>query len=132
MRNKQVVQIQTLTVAMAFAAVTVFYQCTHEPQAPALPDTVSFSAHILPLFRQECSITACHTGTNPAGNLNLSDAVAYDRLFAKNEIDTLVPTKSLLYRQMNSSGTPMPPSGRLGDYEVGLVLRWIEQGAKRD
>lgn len=118
--------------ASFFAAVTVFYQCTYESMSPALPDTVSFSGHILPLLRQNCSIIDCHSGGNPTANLNLSDAVAYDQLFAKHEIDTLDPSHSLLYIQMNSLGTPMPPSGRLGDYEVNLVLKWITQGAKRN
>ena len=97
-----------------------------------LPDTVSFQTHILPVFRANCSIPGCHSGGSPSGNLNLSDSVAYDRLFAKHEIDTLNPPKSILYIQMNSTGTPMPPTGRLGDYEVELVLKWIQQGAKNN
>jgi hypothetical protein len=118
--------------AAVFAAVTAFYSCTYDSVTQPLPGVVSFNSHILPLFRQECSIPDCHKGANPTANLNLSDSLAYDQLFAKHEIDTLIPTHSLLYIQMNSIGTPMPPTGRLGDYEVNLVLKWIEQGAKRN
>lgn len=103
-----------------------------QQQAFVLPDTVSFQTDILPLFNTQCSITDCHAASHPAANLNLSAAAAYMQLFVKHEIDTIQPTNSLLYIQMNSSGTPMPPSGRLSDYDVALVLAWISQGAKHN
>jgi hypothetical protein len=133
MKNNRISgKMMTVRTATLLAALTVFVHCTHDPIAPPLPDQVSFSMHILPLFRQHCSIPDCHSGGSPTAHLNLGDAVAYDQLFAKHEIDTLAPTQSLLYRQMNSSGTPMPPTGKLGDYDVSLVLKWISQGAKRN
>lgn len=101
-----------------------------QQQAVMLPDTVSFQADILPLLNTQCSLIDCHSGSHPTGNLNLSASSAYTQLFARHEIDTIQPAKSLLYIQMNSLGTPMPPSGRLSDYDVSLVLTWITQGAK--
>jgi hypothetical protein len=124
--------ILTVMATSLFVVMTVFYQCRHEPEAQPLPDTVSFSTDILPLFDRYCNSMDCHAGGSPSAHLNLSDAVAYDQLFVKHEIDTLQPTQSFLYEQMNSGGTPMPPSGRLSDYDVNLVLKWIEQGAKRN
>jgi hypothetical protein len=135
MKNKPVLVTTRPTFLMAailFAAMSLFSACKHEALAPTLPALVTFSGDILPLFAQQCSLPDCHSGAYPSAKLDLSPDVAYEQLFAKHEIDTLQPTKSLLYIQMNSYGTPMPPTGRLGDYEVGIVLKWIELGARKD
>lgn len=98
-----------------------------------LPDTVSFSKQIIPIFNANCSISGCHVGAYPVAQLNLSASMAYDQLFAKSYIDTLNPEFSVIYIEMNSSTTnKMPPTGRLSDYDVGLVLKWIQQKAKNN
>jgi hypothetical protein len=135
MKNKRsLVSIRPtfLMAAIILAAMSLFQACKHEALTPTLPAFVTFSGDIQPLFAQHCSLPDCHSGAYPSAKLNLSPDVAYDQLFAKHEIDTLQPTKSLLYIQMNSYGTPMPPTGRLGDYEVGIVLKWIQLGARKD
>lgn len=98
--------------------------------APVVPDTVSFSGQIIPLFNQYCNNPGCHSGTQPQANLNLTSSMAYQQLFSKSMINTNNPSSSLLYSQMNSISQPMPPSGRLDTFYVQKVLRWIEQGAK--
>jgi hypothetical protein len=98
--------------------------------APVVPDTVSFSAHIVPLFNLYCNNPGCHNGSQPQGNLDLSPSVAYQQLLSKSMVDTLNPSGSLLYAQMNSTTKPMPPSGKLDTFYLKEVLRWIEQGAK--
>jgi len=102
--------------------------CTYDKSemqpAMVLPDSVSFHKHILPLFNQYCYNSGCHSR---AGHLELSDSLAYMSLFARQDIDTLHPTLSVLYVSMNSVNPTMPPSGRLSDYDVALVLKWIEQ-----
>ncbi|HEY4798798.1 MAG TPA: hypothetical protein VII99_06940 [Bacteroidia bacterium] len=79
-----------------------------------------------------CSYSCCHTSPSPKASLNLSAGVAYSQLFAKSEVDTLNPEKSLLYYHMNSFSGPMPPSGRLDNCTIKLVLRWIDQKAKNN
>jgi hypothetical protein len=97
---------------------------------PQVPDTVSFSRHIIPMFNQYCNNPGCHTGSQPQGDLDLSPVIAYQQLKSKSMLDTLHPDNSLLYAQMNSSTKPMPPSGKLDTFYLKEVLRWIEQGAK--
>jgi hypothetical protein len=95
---------------------------------PPLPAVVSFGGHIQPFFSSTCAVSGCHTGSSPAAGLNLTASVAYNDLFLKHEIDTLSPTSSNLYIFMNSN---MPPSGKV-PYDLALVLKWIQQGAKNN
>ena len=98
------------------------------------PAIVSFQQDILPIFNQSCNIGGCHSGSSPAGNLNLEPAVAYNELMASGSgyIDTIDPKFSLLYAQMNSVSNPMPPTGKLDSCTIQLVLKWIEQKAKNN
>lgn len=96
------------------------------------PGIVSFHSDLLPIFNQSCSLSGCHSGTSPAGGLNLEPTQAYDQLMTPGSgyIDTINPKFSLLYAQMHSLSQPMPPSGRLDSCTIQLVLTWIEQKAK--
>lgn len=117
---------------------STLFSCKHPiPEAEpcsSQPSQVSFNNDILPLFRNHCSTSGCHAGTDPEGNLNLEDSAAYTQLMDPQSgyVDTLNPKMSFLYIQMNSSSQPMPPTGRLDDCTVNLVLKWIEQGAKEN
>ena len=70
----------------------------------------------------------------PAGSFNLEPDRAYEELNdpGSGYLDTLQPHISLLYAQMISVSTPMPPSGNLDDCTTDLVLKWIEQKAKNN
>jgi hypothetical protein len=109
--------------------------CTYDHAGDcSLPDEVSFSRDIQPIFDAHCTTPDCHAGAAPAGNLNLEAAQAYAALSqpGKGYLDTLTPHFSLLYAQMISVSEPMPPTGNLDDCTTGLVLRWIEQNAKNN
>ena len=104
-----------------------------KPKPPyTLPDTVFFSKHIQPLFNTYCNVQGCHSGSFPSGKLDLSEGTAYNDLFKKDEVDTLNPEQSILYIQMNQNGSPMPPDGKLDDYYIALVLKWIQHKAKNN
>jgi hypothetical protein len=111
------------------------YGCKHDPveteQTCSLPETVSFSQHIIPLFNNNCNTSGCHSGAQPAGGLNLEPANAYAELSKSGSgyIDTVNPNFSLLYAQMISVSTPMPPTGQLAKCSTDLVLKWITQKA---
>ena len=123
-----------IMAAILFVVAIIFSHCK-KVSAPIdchLPATVSFSHDILPIFNASCSTSGCHTSPSPKASLNLSAGVAYSQLFAKSEVDTLNPEKSLLYYHMNSFSGPMPPSGRLDNCTIKLVLRWIDQKAKNN
>ena len=97
-----------------------------------LPETVSFSQDIQPLFNDHC--ISCHGGGSPSGNLNLESSVSYLNLLDPQSgyLDTINPSSSLLYSSMNSTSNPMPPNGKLDNCKIELVLKWIQQKAKNN
>jgi len=116
-----------------------FYSCTSDkkeigPCIGEIPPSVSFSKNLVPLFHANCSLPGCHSGSSPQAHLNLEDSVAYSELTkpGKGYINTGQPNFSVLYSQMTSTTTPMPPSGLLSACQIDLVLTWIQQGAKNN
>ena len=97
----------------------------------SLPDTVSFSEHIIPLFNQHCNTPGCHTGQNAEANFDLSPDHAYEQLMEQGSgyIDTVNPELSVLYSAVISVSNPMPPTGRLDKCTTDLLLKWIQQKA---
>jgi len=112
--------------------------CTYEKIEPVkdcgIPATVSFSKDVLPILNANCSYAGCHSGSSPAGGFDIADSVAYKELThpGSGYVDTLNPTFSILYAEMKSTTTPMPPSGNLEDCKLQLILKWIEQKAKNN
>ncbi len=100
----------------------------------ALPDTVSFSKNILPVFAQNCSTPGCHSGSNPEGNLNLEASVAYSKISKSGSgyVDTINPKKSVIYSSLMSTSSPMPPTGKLDECSIELIVKWMEQNAKNN
>jgi hypothetical protein len=98
------------------------------------PATVSFKNDIQPIFNANCNTSGCHSGNKPAGNLNLESANAYANLMDSKSgyIDLLHPENSILYVSITSKTNPMPPSGKLDECVTGLILKWIQQGAKNN
>ena len=94
-----------------------------------LPDTVRFSKDIQPIFNMHCSISGCHNSISLTGKLDLSPVASFSNLFRKHEIDTIYPSQSMLYMEVNG---PMPPTGRMGDRDVAIILKWIQQKAKNN
>lgn len=105
-----------------------------------LPETVSYNFHIRPIFSDKCF--KCH-GPDAAQRqaslrLDLADS-AYLPLKETKGAYALVPGKpdeSEVYKRVASADTsyqmPTPEShlGALSEYEVKLVRKWIQQGAK--
>ncbi len=124
-----------------FSFALVISSCKHDKgpnTEPELicnpPATVSFNNDLKPIFNQYCNTSGCHSGSSPAGNLDLTPAVAYTQLMkpSKGYVDTINPQYSVLYADMNSSSDPMPPTGKLDKCKLELVMKWIQQKAKNN
>lgn len=99
------------------------------PNDILIPDTVSFSENVIPIFSQSC-VDGCHeTGKFSP---DLDPANAYSSLTLYGLVDTAQPEQSILYQRMISTSNVMPPEGKLVDSKVQLVLKWIEQGARNN
>jgi hypothetical protein len=116
----------------------VCYSCTYEKAELKvdciIPETVSFSNDIIPVFNKHCNTAGCHSGSSPTGGLNLEPSVAYVELMTPGSgyIDTINPNYSVLHASMNSSSDPMPPAGKLDKCTIDKIYKWIQQKAKNN
>jgi len=99
-----------------------------------IPETVSFAKDLVPIFVSQCAIPTCHTGSSPEGNLNLEATVAYSQITRpiKGYLDTSTPVNSLLYNSLTSPANLMPPTGKMADCKIDLIMKWMGQGAKNN
>jgi len=97
----------------------------------------------------DVACASCHSGSSPAGNLDLSSAEAsYNSLVTRPADNSVAyengwslvkagePDLSFLCRKIEypgmGEGAPMPPGDeQLNDIYIDLVRRWIEEGAQR-
>ncbi len=94
-----------------------------EPKEPTIPDQVSFSTNVIPIFNLSCNNTGCHApgGKSP----DLSPGVAYENLILYGLVDVDAPASSSLYVKITTGS--MTQYAKTGDAEI--ILKWIEQGA---
>ncbi len=104
----------------------VFNSCQYdwiEFEEPILPDTVSFSSDIIPIFEKSCNAGGCHGG---GFDPDLRPESAYVSLISGGYVDTDSPASSSIYTVLIAGGS-MSNYAEQGDPE--LILEWIEQGA---
>ncbi|HEX5654661.1 MAG TPA: PSD1 and planctomycete cytochrome C domain-containing protein [Chitinophagaceae bacterium] len=131
-------------ILVIFCSVLLAVSCLDSGKkgtvSSSLPETVSYNFHIRPIFSDKCF--KCH---GPDGNnreagfrLDIADS-AFAPLKETKGAFALVagkPEQSELYKRISSSDTsymmPLPEShlGALTEYQVKLVRKWIQQGAK--
>jgi len=116
-----------ILLAFTLIGIMTWQSCQYEwvdPINPDIPDVVSFSADIQPIFNRSCNNAGCHaTGaTSP----DLTPGNAFNDLFATNQIDKATPENSLLYKKCAPGGS-MDKFTESGDPEI--ILKWIQQGA---
>ena len=97
-----------------------------EPTKPDIPDQVSFSANVIPIFDLSCNNSGCHApgGKSP----DLSAGVAYDNLNLYGLVDVDNPSGSGIYTKITTGS--MATYAKPGDAEI--ILKWIEQGAENN
>jgi hypothetical protein len=124
-----------ILVAILIVTNICLFSCKKKTSTPSptqsLPAVVSFSNDIMPVFNAHCNTSGCHGGGSPAAGLSLSQNVAYSQLFAKHEIDTTNVSNSNLYIEVASGQMPQT-SGKLNDYNISLIQKWIQQKAKNN
>ena len=100
----------------------------------SLPDTVSFHKNVQPIFTSNCDNNGCHAGAIPSNRINLDSTLAYSQLLKSGSgyVDTINPSSSVIYVSIISVSDPMPPGEKLSDYDIQLILKWIQQGAKNN
>ena len=105
-------------------------------ETDALPETVSYYEHVRPVLQAKCQ--GCHQPAKAKADYVMTEVAS---LIAGGESgDAVVPEKpaespllELVVTQEGEKRPEMPPKDQpMSDYEVKLVTKWIEQGAKDD
>ena len=89
-----------------------------------LPDTVSYSIDIQPIWDDRC--VSCHP---PTRGLDLRPGVSYGALISGGYVDTANAAQSELVEKLND---PHPSNDPTSLTERQLVLEWIQEGAKNN
>ncbi|MFC1746371.1 hypothetical protein ACFL35_20430 [Candidatus Riflebacteria bacterium] len=123
------------------AAATAITASSTRKNLPIVKVTPVFSDIYSNIFAKTCAISACHTGIDPAGSLNLSTASAYQSLVNvdsyqnpdKKRVKAGEPEKSYLIEKLTGSGLigeRMPKgSSTLSEEQLNKIKDWILQGA---
>ena len=106
---------------LAFGLVVgLFGSCAYDQNpAPVVPEEVSFSVDLIPLFEAKCN--ACHASVAPV----LTSDVAYGNLINFNYVNTSDPSSSLLYTKIDGGSM----DSYANNEDRSIVLKWVEQGA---
>jgi len=130
-----------IVISFLFAGIILLSQaCNNKSKEGALPDKISYNFDVRPILSDKCY--ACH---GPDANkrkaelrLDIQDS-AYAPLKETKGAFALVPGKpeeSEVFKRVSSTDPtyqmPIPEShlGTLTEYEVGVIKKWIKQGAK--
>ena len=124
--------MNTNSILKALMLVTILggalTSCTWEEIKPnktavVVPDSVKFSANIIPIFTANCAKSGCHVkGVQPP---DLSAANAYTSLIYFGYVDTDFPDQSSLYLKITSGSM----KDKATDVDRAVILKWIQQGA---
>jgi len=97
-----------------------------DPNKP--PQSVSLQYDLQPIFTSECATSGCHAAGDHKPYL-VADS-AYSNIVSGGFVNTTLPSSSILYQEIASGG--MPPTGKLPDTDIKLVLDWIKNGAQNN
>jgi hypothetical protein len=104
-----------------------------EPIIPVIPDVVSFSNHIIPIFEgtsvgidttgRGSACIECHEGGTPP---NLTAENAYIELTGGGYVVANSPDDSKLYKAIKEGGSM---NKHTNEVDIAYIKAWIEQGA---
>lgn len=119
-----------ILLIIALVGFATLHSCTYdwyEPIEPDIPDVVSYSVNIQPIWDDGCNDSGCHAagGTSP----DLTKENSYNSLWSNGLINTTDPYNSKIYTKCAPNGS-MNKYTEPGDYQ--MILAWLEQGAKNN
>jgi len=123
---KKIIQyLMMLTVSLM--ATSCYYDESPIEAPTPLPEVVSYSKDVQPLWNESC--ISCHKsgGTSP----DLTAANSYAALTNNSKyVVAGNASASLVYKLMTGAASPlMPPSGKISDSKIAILEKWINAGA---
>ncbi len=128
----------SITIALFIATGFITTQCAQDEASSHIPDQVDFNFHVRPILVQNCYL--CH-GPDPSSRkaeLRLDTYEGATALLKEGVGHAIVPgeaDESEVIRRVTTEDTdvmmPPPESNlKLTAYEVAVLEKWINQGAK--
>lgn len=121
----RIIRVITLLLFAAFLVQSCEYEWI-VPDDPDLPEVVSYSNNIQPLFDLSCNASGCHSSGGPAPNLTPEDS--YNALINGGYVNVDDPESSIIYTSVTIGS--MKTYAKPGD--AAYILEWIEQGAQNN
>lgn len=126
--------MKRLPASLIFASGALLLAIGCQTYSSKTPEVIDFQEHIRPILENRC--LECHNPVNAADNANLNLESRESALTTGDHAPVILPgngRQSVLYRVLAVENTHplfMPPSpDRLWEYQLGLVRKWIDQGA---
>jgi len=138
------------TIVVVLALGCADFETPLDPTGGApddLVDTPSFTANVLPIFEQRCSQGGCHSLATRQAALALTPNVAYDALVGVPSalrpsllrVNPSQPGQSWLVAMIGADDAARQGFSRmplathpLTENQIATIVRWIEQGARRN
>ena len=117
-------RLMPVIVIAIIALIMFFSSCekvVYPPIEIILPDTVSLSLDIQPIFDSKCN--SCHGASRSP---DLRDGYSHDALWSGGYVDTANAENSKIIKKLYG-GTH---NGRATEEQKQLILEWIAEGAK--
>jgi hypothetical protein len=111
-----------LAIAIGFLSGCVSDQIA--PKEVVVPDEVSFSTDLIPIFDASCNTQGCHSNNGIPPDLTRESA--WVNLIFFNYVDTVDSKNSLLWRKIDEDGSM---EKYITEQEKAFILQWIEQDA---
>ena len=130
--SKNKIIIASIVAAILVGSITGCYKTTTLlVVAPEVTTEVSFSKDLTPLLTANCAKSGCHSGSVAP---NLSADNAYNSLVSGKLVDVANPESSEVYLWLTGKRAIAMPAGAPNNPSNinGLMLAWIQQGAKNN
>ena len=118
-------------IFIIMVSFTFIVSCEYDfiqPERVVVPESVTFSGDIIPIFNESCNFSGCHVAGFTF--VDLSPQNAYKDLFQKGLINIGEPDQSILYTKLiETNGTH---TDRSSPTQQATILEWITKGAKNN
>jgi mono/diheme cytochrome c family protein len=121
--------VRLLTVLAAALLGATFAAIPHDSAAQP-PDKIDYKRDVQPIFQSHC--ISCHGPELQMNGLRLDRRADALRGGGQTDIGPGNADGSRLYHRLigTNFGQQMPPGRRLGDGEIEIIKRWIDEGAE--
>lgn len=113
-------------LALMIASGSTIFSCTYDeisPKVIEVPENVSFTVDVLPIFTNTCAQSGCHSANGIPPNLSVDNAYISLTFFGYVNIND--PENSIIYQKITNGSMKTYAD----DQDRAIILKWIEQGA---